>query len=623
MSNKSLSSLLLFLAFLSTGFSQSDQAKGPNILWLVVEDMSPYLASYNNAYTQTPTLDKMAAEGLVFDHAYSNGAQCSPARSTLITGIYAPMLATDWHREGRAIPNGLFYPGYLKKAGYYTTNNAKTDYNSTNVPKDLWDNSNRKASYQDRPDKSKPFFSVFNYNGTHTQRIATRTTTGRNNKTIAPQSIALPPYLPDEPRIRDDIAWHYDAVSIMDEWVAKKLAELEASGEAENTIVFFYSDHGGCLPRAKAFVYETGTKVPLIIRFPEKWKHLAGRALPARDQRLVGFIDFAPTVFNIIGSPIPEHMLGQPFLGKNQPAPKKFIFTYRANQEQSYIPSRAITDGKYRLIWNFNTAYPNGVRQGYQWQMPSYQGWDEAHRNGQTTALQSRFWEPMEALEFYHTAADPYEVNNLIAHPEHQVRIQLMKKELLDFMIKHKDLGLYPWSMRRQEENQAFYDYVRETNQNVTRVIETAAFTSQATKQDLSPMLELMQDETAPIRYWAARGILSLLEKGAINLSPTVIQTVFQNEKENTEVRLACAEILVKHQQDPAALDFILDQVEANYFIAFATLQNLGAHVKPALDRLLALQDDQDIKQFYIRSALINAGYLTYEHLYPEKKSKR
>ncbi|MEM6377379.1 MAG: sulfatase, partial [Bacteroidota bacterium] len=442
MSSKIFFSLVLYLAYVPIAISQAQVTERPNILWLVVEDMSPYLSAYNNAYTQTPTLDKMAAEGLVFEHAYSNGAQCSPARSTLITGIYAPMLATDWHRERRAVPEGIFYPEFLKNTGYYCTNNSKTDYNVTNVPKNLWDASKRGASYLNRTDKSKPFFSVFNYNGTHTKRIATRTIVGRDKKTIAPQAIALPPYLPDEPRIRDDVAWHFDAVAEMDKWIAKQLADLEASGEAENTIVFFYSDHGGCLPRAKAFVYNTGTQVPLIIRFPKKWDHLAGQKLPARDSRLVGFIDFMPTVFNIIGSPIPTHMLGQPFLGKNQPTAKKYIFTYRANQEQSYIPSRAITDGDYRLIWNFNTAYPNGVRQSYQWQMPSYQGWDDYHLQGKTNDLQSLFWEPMDALEFYHTKADPYEVHNLIDHPKYQDKIQAMKTALLDFRIEHKDLGL-------------------------------------------------------------------------------------------------------------------------------------------------------------------------------------
>ncbi|MEL7119360.1 MAG: sulfatase-like hydrolase/transferase [Bacteroidota bacterium] len=607
-------------AFFLCSFTVSYGQERPNILWLVVEDMSPYLSFYNNPYTQTPALDQLAAEGLVFEKAYSNGSQCSPARSTLISGIYAPMLGTDWHREQRAVPTRFFYPNYLKKAGYYCTNNSKQDYNTRKVPKDLWHASNKKASYLNRPDKSKPFFAVFNYNGTHTKRIATRNIEGRNERSIDPASISLPPYLPDEKRIRDDIAWHYDAVSIMDNWIAKKLKELEESGEADNTIVFFYSDHGGCLPRAKAFVYETGTQIPLVVRFPEKWKQLAGGPLPNRSKKLVGFIDFFPTIMNIIGEPIPGHCLGQAFLGENIPNPPTYSFHYRANQEQSFIPSRAITDGSFRLIWNFNTAYPNGVRQSYQWQMPSYQGWDDVFRTEELSQLKSRFWKPMEALEFYHTEVDPYEVNNLIDDPKYQEKIQEMKTALLEYMIEHEDLGLYPWSMRRKNEVQPFYDYVRSSDQNVEELIRAAAFASTAQVQNIDSLGQLLTHKNPAIRYWACRGIQQLIERRVKIELPAALKSVFQSTDEYTENRIAAAEILVKVDQDKAALDFIMEQVEANYFIAYASLQNLGQLAAPAKERILSLLGQAGIKQFYIRSALINIGHWEYNKLYPSSK---
>lgn len=617
--NKLTVSLYFFLALSWCCSNLNGQSDRPNILWLVVEDMSPYLSFYGNNYTRTPALDKLASDGVVFTNAYSNGAQCSPARSTLMSGIYAPMLATDWHRQGRAVPQDFYYPIYLREAGYFCTNNSKRDYNANNSPKDIWDDSSKNASYLERPDKNKPFFAVFNYNGTHTHRIATRNVDGRSPREIDPASIQLPPYLPDEPWIRDDLAWHYDAVSEMDNWVKARLEELEASGEADNTIVFFYSDHGGCLPRAKAFVYKTGTQIPLVVRVPKKWRRLAKIKTPSRDDRLVGFIDFAPTVFNLAGVKQPGFMMGQPFLGRKQPKPKERLFLYRANQEQSFIPSRAWTDGRYRLIWNFNPAYPNGARQSYQWQMPSYQAWDKAYLEGKTQGIENRFWEPMNAIEFYDTENDPYEVNNLVADPAHAKRVTDMCRELLNFMIDHKDLGLYPWSMRRQEDPAPFYDYVRKTGKNVEQVIRVGALASVATPRDLPDLEQLITASDPAVQYWASRGMLQMLERGMINEIPGGILQVFIDENANPELRLACAEIMVKFGNDREALDYIVDQVEADYFIAHATLQNLGAAAKPAQDRLIGLLDKEGLKKFHIRSALINTGYLQYDDLFEEK----
>lgn len=589
----------------------------PNILWLVVEDMSPFLASYGDNTVATPTLNQFAKEGIVFTNAFSNGAQCSPARSTLISSIYAPMLATDFHREKRAVPNDFFFPKYLKEAGYYCTNNSKTDYNAKNYPKNIWNQSNRKANYKDREDKSQPFFAVFNYNGTHTKRVATRNTNNRTPRAITPENVVLPPYLPDVPEIRDDIAWYYDAVAQMDDWVKKKLKQLEESGEADNTIVFYYSDHGGCLPRGKAYVYDTGTRVPLMVRFPEKYKHLAQTTEVNKNDNLVGFVDFAPTIFNLMGVEQPDFMLGSAFLGKNIPKPKSELFLYRANQEQSYIPSRALTDGRYKLIWNFNSAYPNGTRQSYQWQMPSYQGWDQANMEGNVTPLQKRFWQPTPALEFFDTQNDPYEINNLIDEREHQAKIGKLKAKLLKLMKDEKDLGLYPWSMRRKDNAEPFYDYVRNTNQPIEDIIDAAAFSSVATSADMDKINEYLLSNEPAIRYWGTVGVLQMIKRGFIKEVPETIISNFKNTNENTEVRLMSAEAMINtNENSKQALQFVLDEVKADYFIAYATLQNLGASAKPIEKELVALRQNKKLNQFYIKSALINTGYLPYQNLW-------
>ncbi|MBJ6367007.1 sulfatase family protein [Snuella sedimenti] len=609
-------SLILVVSSFNSCKNSDVPTEKPNILWLVVEDMSPFLASYGNKYTTTPTLNALADNGVVFTNAFSNGAQCSPARSTLMSGIYAPMLATDWHREARAVPQDFYYTKYLQEAGYYCTNNSKTDYNAKNVPKKLWNESNQKASYLNRPNKTQPFFSVFNYNGTHTKRVATRNTKGRTPRTIALDSVAVPPYLPNVEEIKNDIAWYYDAVNKMDIWVKKRLDELEASGEADNTIVFFYSDHGGCLPRGKAYVYDTGTRVPLIVHLPEKYKHLAQTTSENKNDNLVGFIDFAPTVLNLIGIETPDFMMGQPFLGKQVPEPKSELFLYRANQEQSYIPSRALTDGRYKLIWNFNTAYPNGTRQSYQWQMPSYQGWDKAHIEGKTDSLQSVFWKPTTAIEFYDTQTDSFEVNNLANDPKYQAKVSQMKQDLIAFMKQKKDLGLYPWSMRKQKDTLPFYSYVKQTNQPVEAIIDAAAFASTAKVSDIETIKGFLNSDEPAIRFWGSVGVLQLLERQLINDVPDEVNKNFNNDNENTEIRLLSAEILVKSEANKNALNYILDQVKNDYFIAYATLQNLGALAKPIEEELIKLRGNKKLNQFYIKSALINTGQLAYQDLW-------
>ncbi|MAZ28222.1 MAG: hypothetical protein CL868_14250 [Cytophagaceae bacterium] len=597
-------------------YNTTESSEKPNILWLVVEDMSPFLKSYGNEFTTTPTIDSLAREGVVFTNAFSNGAQCSPARSTLISGIYAPFLATDWHRQKRAVPQELYFSKILKDAGYYTTNNHKEDYNANNVPDGIWDDSSKGASYLNRKDKDQPFFSIYNYYGTHTNRIATRIVNGRKKRTIALDSVVLPPYLPDNTLIRDDLAWYYDAVNIMDGWIKERLDELRKSGELENTIIFFYSDHGGCLPRGKAYVYDTGTRVPLIVNAPKKYRDLLGIKTPSRDDKLVGFVDFAPTVLNLAGIEKPNFMMGQAFLGHDMPAPKKEVFLYRANQGNTYIPSRAMTDGRYKLIWNFNSAYPNGSRQDYQWQMPSYQGWELEYRNGNTNETQSKFWELASPLQFFDTQKDPYEVHNLIDDPTYTDRIEDMKKTLLSFMKDNKDLGLYPYTMRRREENQPFHDYVRETNQPVEAVVDAAAFASTAKAQDVEQLKKMLSNDEPAIRYWSTIGILQLLERGEIQEIPSAIHKNFKDPNENIEVRLLSAETLVKGEDDKEALQFILDKVKSNEFIAYAVLQSLGEKAKPIERDLVQLLDKEKTNQFFIRGALINTGYLPYEELW-------
>ena len=291
----------------------------PNILWLTFEDTSPYeLGCYGNSAASTPVIDSLASNGIRFINAYAGGPQSSPSRSTLITGAWCTTYAMDWHRARVATPEDIFFPQYLRDAGYYCTNNQKTDYNTTRRNDACWDECSATATYNS-PERAEgqPFFAVFNSNLTHMSRLASVHTDGRRNfskEGLGPDRLHLPPHVPDLPEVQSDYAFHVEGVNDVDKWVKIFLDDLRARDLLDNTIVFIFSDHGGCLPRGKAFSYETSFRVPMVISVPEKWRHLCDIPFGKPSSRLVSFVDMAPTMLSLAGVPIPDYMQGKAFL---------------------------------------------------------------------------------------------------------------------------------------------------------------------------------------------------------------------------------------------------------------------------------------------------------------------
>lgn len=594
----------------------------PNILWLVCEDMSPYLHCYGNKLVTTPNLDKLAREGVRFTQARSNSVQCSPSRSTLISGIYAVSLGTDIHREKRPVPAEFYFPRYLREAGYYTTNNAKKDYNDLKTPEGVWDESSGKAGYFSRPDKDQPFFSVFNCGVTHMTRVATRTVAGRAPRTVAMSKVKVPGYIPDLPEVRNDIAWNMDAVMMMDEWVGERLAELEESGEAENTIIFFYSDHGGTVPRGKAYVYESGTRVPFITWFPPKWRHLAGANLPAVSDRLVSFVDFPVTVLNLAGVKAPDFMVGKPFFGLGADAPENirtYTFTFRANQGDSYAPSRAITDGSYKLIWNYQSAYPNGTRQDYQWQMPAQQAWDVANRENKLNELHKKFWLLVETFELYDLRNDSLETQNLVDAQHVQAIFAELKNKLKKEVRSRIDLGFIPREYRKTLQKQgSLYELARKNNMDVEKQISAAETASLRDPQELATLTAYLADKDPVVQYWGASGICGLAKSGLIRSLPQQAEPTLARIDVIPEVKCMLAEAMVYAGNAGRGLDYLMTQLANGFGPAAACLQNTGEKAKPLAARLNALYTDErsSKSRFYIRSILINCGELPYSALY-------
>jgi arylsulfatase A-like enzyme len=262
-------------------------------------------------------LDRLAATGITFDQAHSSAPVCAPSRHTIITGVYATTHGAQHMRSQRPLPAGVrFFPEYLRAAGYFCTNNSKTDYNTSTPWDAAWDENSRTAHWRHRK-PGQPFFAVFNHEQSHESRQHKRLPLVTD-----PAKVKVPSYLPDTPTVRADLAQYYDNVSRADAAIGEVLQQLAEDGLAEDTIVFYYSDNGGTLPRSKRFLYDNGTHVAMIARFPAKFRALAPSAPGTRSAELVNFVDLAPTVLSLAGVTAPGYFQGRALAGAaRRPAP--------------------------------------------------------------------------------------------------------------------------------------------------------------------------------------------------------------------------------------------------------------------------------------------------------------
>jgi len=511
----------LWGASAATGWAEAPQGR-PNILWITCEDISPYLGCYGCAEAHTPNLDKLASEGIRFSQAYANGPVCSVARSALLTGMHSPTLGTHNMRALTQLPDSIpAYPKIFRQAGYYCTNNSKTDYNSSFMNKInmLWHKSSEQAHWKNRHD-GQPFFAVFNILETHESqlnrdRINHYVNTGQIPKTprINPADIELPPYHPDLPEIRQDWARLHDLITLMDKRVGQRLDELEQAGLAEDTIVFFYSDHGGMLSRSKRYIYDGGHHVPLIVRFPKKWQHAAPSTPGSVSDRLVEFVDLPKTVLSLAGLPIPETMQGHIFLGPNTEPEPKNVCLYRDRMPERPDFCRAMTDGRWYYIRNFMPHRPNGrdSRYGYEVQA-NWGAWQEHYDAGKCDPVQSMFFLPKPVMQLFDTQNDPWQVNNLAEKPEHRQRIDRMQAEMDRWMIENRDIGLIPESLfydlvGPDKEFKTLYEYAQSKHFAVEDVLGVVKETSLGDPSRLGRYLRWIKDDNPMIRHWAAYGL--------------------------------------------------------------------------------------------------------------------
>jgi len=490
-------------------------AELPNILWITSEDNgAEWLGCYGNEQAETPRLDSLAEEGFRFEHVYSNAPVCAVARSTILRGAYAVTTGTHHMRSRHPIPERFkAYVTYLRDKGYYCTNASKTDYNFAGNDKRFWDDCSGRAHYKNRPDEV-PFFAVMNLTVSHESSLFKFKKQPAKNTRIAPSEVKVPPYLPDLPEIRADIAAYHDIVTEMDRQVGKILDELDKAGLAENTIVFYYSDHGGVLPRGKRYLLDSGVRVPMMVRVPEAFHGMSPFKVGEVVAEPVSFVDLAPTVLSLAGIEKPNQMQGRVLLGsqREEPAVDEMEFLYGDRFDEIYGMRRGLTDGKWKYIRRFVPRAPAAPYSIYQFGQAGWSAWRDAWKAGKLEGRFASIWEGGQAVEeLYDLEADPWEVSNLAGDPTHRARLESMRAKLRATMVQAGDTGIVPEPMFASmiEKHGTVADAVEKLT-DYEAALDMAFLGSAAKAGDLEALKAGLTSNSSLVRYWAAQGCLNL-----------------------------------------------------------------------------------------------------------------
>lgn len=564
----------------------------PNILWLVSEDNFPFIGAYGDSTAHTPAIDSLAASGVLYANAFSNAPVCAPTRFGIITGMYAESCGPAHHMRAQGrLPEFLRgFPEYLREAGYYCTNNVKTDYNVELDLQAMWNESSEQAHWRNRP-QDAPFFAVFNFMTTHESRVF-KPTEGR----VQPEDVRVPAYLPDVPEVRRDIASYYNLMERMDGEVAAQLRALEEAGLAEDTIVFYYSDNGGVLPRSKRYCYDEGLRTALVMHVPEKWAHLAPGAKGSRIDTPVSLVDLPPTVLTIAGVDVPKYMQGQSLVGKRK-ARRPYAFGMRNRMDERYDFVRTVRDARYRYIRNYAPHRIYGQYQAFSWQLDSYRAWEKALLAGKLDPAQQRFFGEKPAEEFYDLAADPDQLQNLIDAPKHRARIGKMRAALDAHMLAIHDNGFIPESAPAEG-----YDASRAAGAYpLQRVMKLADQAIQRDVRNVAEFAGLLRDDNEVVRYWAAQGLLMLKTRAAD--AKDALEACLEKDA-STSVRIAAAEALVPLGSAERAVRYLGEVADSKVdprvrLQALNSLTYVGdaaRQVLAAIDRVFETAPDEYIK---------------------------
>ncbi len=579
---------------------QAQGAPKPNILWVTCEDINPNLGCYGDKFAQTPNIDKLAERCVRYRNAWSCAPVCAPARTTIISGMFPPSTGAEHMRSMTKLAAGQkMFPQLLREAGYYTTNNAKEDYNLAHTGK-VWDESSNKGHWRNRA-AGQPFFSVFNYLITHESQIRSLPHELKHD----PRELRVPAYHPDLPEVRHDWAQYYDNIATMDGLVAKTLAELESDGLKDSTIVFFYSDHGAGMPRSKRTPCNSGLQVPMLVHIPEQYKQMAPKDYKQGgwSERLVSFVDLAPTVLSLAGVKKPDYHQGHAFLGAEVAPEQEFIYGFRGRMDERIDMARSVRNRRYVYVRNFMPHRVYGQHNAYMFEMPTTRVWKEAFDAGRTTAAQSYFWKTKPSEELYDLQADPDEVNNLAMRPDPAQKEALNKFRAAQGSLARRirDVGFLPeHEMHARAGGDAPYEMARDEKRfNMTKTINAAELATMTPTAAPATLRTYLSDGDSAVRYWCATG---LLRQGRAGVGPCLEALRGCLADAALNVRIVAAEALARYGEAGdlgPAVDVLFaaaDATKVSVYAAMAAMNALtevgGAALKPYRDRIEALPQD-------------------------------
>lgn len=579
-------SLVIICWFIELSYS-AEPTKRPNFVFIVSEDNSiHYLRLYGNKLGITPNIERLADNGLTFNHAFSGAPVCSVARSTLATAMHAPRVGFQYHRKSAlaSLPPGVKpWSQVLRENGYYTTNNAKTDYNFNVNIKEAWDMSSNKATWRNRPNKAMPFFHMQSFADSHESRLHFPLKQMETPTKTSPDDVMLQPYFPDTPIMRYTKARYYDRIRVIDSQVGKIVNQLKEDGILEDTFVFYFGDHGGVMPRSKGYAYESGLHVPLVVRIPENFKKLIDHKRGTRTNGFVSFIDFGPTLLNLASISVHKELDGQAFFGKGVSAAdlanRDEVFGHADRFDEKFDMVRTYRKGKWKYIRNYQSYYADGLQNNYRYRQLAYDNWRNLYRAERLNPVQRQFFERRSVEQLFNLEKDPHEVTNLAADPAQSKRLAEMRGLLKNKMKSINDLSFYPENRMVTTALNDGVAFGREHSKQISRLSDLADTALRPFSEVKQALASSLQSKGALRRYWALKVCSNFGEKAK---SLAIAAMPLLND-ENLMVRVRAAEFLggIKAVDPMPTLYGVVNKAETEQalMIAFNTIVYLRDQV--------------------------------------------
>ncbi len=499
--------IIWIVSFFAMACSRHQVEELPNFVWIISEDNSThYMELFDPQGIGTPHIENMAMDGILFTHAFSNAPVCSVARSTLISSCYGPRTGAQFHRRSKLVPlpgEVEMFPAYLKRAGYYTSNNSKEDYNYIK-DEGVWDESSRTAHWSKR-EPGQAFFHKESHPVSHESRLHFSADLMESYVPVSnPDSIRPFPNHPNTELFRFTGAYYRDKILAVDSIVGRHLQQLEDEGLLESTFVFYFGDHGGVLPGSKGYAYETGLHVPLVVRIPKKFRHLVDLKRGEVSNGFVSFVDFGPTLLNLAGIEIPDGIDGSPFLGKERisESQRDITYGYADRFDEKYDLVRTVRKGDLKYMRNYQPFNVDGLQNNYRYRCLAFQEWRDMYREGKLDAIQASFFEARDAEALYDLSSDPYETINLAADPEYEESLSDMRVLMDDWVKGMPDLSFYPENVLRRDAFENPLHFGQQHKGEIGELIDIANLELLAFEEARSGIAKVLASDDPIKVYW-------------------------------------------------------------------------------------------------------------------------